>query len=571
MKKASRLFPCILLIFIVMTVSACSSTQAAKGGEALSSSAASQMTEDNSATEPSETESAMHPYLIRSGGYEVEREELFVESESGRIYAVLYRPISENAKMPTVIFSHGYGDTNRGGSQYALALAQQGYLVCCFDFRGGGMSSQSDGSSLDMTIFTEQADLEAILGMLQGRDEVDANNIFLLGNSQGGVISAMTAAAHPDEIAGMVLSSPAFSLVDDAKELFGSTQNIPASYRHMIMTVGREYFASVFDYDIYAAIQGYDGDVLIFHGDLDDLVPISYSEQAVEVLPNAELEILTGEGHMYSGDAVQQTITSMGEFLYEHLNPARGEQSQISAQLPTTGFITEQIFGGADGEIHYSYYLPKIYDESKPYPLMMVMPGYDMMWFGEESSGNNLDWQGFRAWTELSEDLIVVSAQLTDWGEKSARQAIELTEYFLKTFSVDPSRVYAAGYSAGGETMSQAVAMRPDLYAAYLHGASQWDGTYGPVAQNSVAVYLFMAEGDEYYGPERARTAYNNLQEAYADTGWTQEQINRVLRLEIPDNAYFNSRGIYNYHGGANILFEDETILNWIISHSKQK
>ena len=76
--------------------------------------------------------------------------------------------------------------------------------------------------------------------------------------------------------------------------------------------------------------------------------------------------------------------------------------------------------------------------------------------------------------------MIVVSAQLTDWHETSARQAIELTEYFLAHFPVDASRVYAAGYSAGGETMSLAVSMRPDLYAAYLHGASRWMGNTHP-------------------------------------------------------------------------------------------
>ena len=147
-----------------------------------------------------------------------------------------------------------------------------------------------------------------------------------------------------------------------------------------------------------------------------------------------------------------------------------------------TSVIAEQILNGNDGEIHYSYYLPKDYDGSKTYPLVITMPGYGMMWFGEDSSGSNLEWYGFRVWTELSEDVIVVSAQLTDWHETSARQAIELTEYFIANFSVDKSRVYAAGYSAGGETMSQAVSMRPDLYAAYLHGASQWDGIYEPIA-----------------------------------------------------------------------------------------
>lgn len=247
------------------------------------------------------------------------------------------------------------------------------------------------------------------------------------------------------------------------------------------------------------------------------------------------------------------------------VQPSAGEE----APPVKTGFITEQILSGIDGEVHYSYYLPEGYDERKNYPMMVVMPGYDRMWFGEESSGTNLEWNGVLAWTKLDEDMIVVSAQLTDWGEKSARQAVELTNYFIENYSVDSSRIYAAGYSAGGETMSQAVSMRPDLYAAYLHAASQWDGTYKPVVENKVAVYIYMAENDEYYGSKKARDAYNGLHDAYEEIGWSKAQIDEVLQLEIPDNEYFNSRDIYNYHGGANILFNDESILNWILSHSK--
>ncbi len=234
-----------------------------------------------------------------------------------------------------------------------------------------------------------------------------------------------------------------------------------------------------------------------------------------------------------------------------------------------SALVAEQILTGTDGDIHYSYYLPKDFDESKKYPMMVVMPGYDMMWFGADSSGSNLNWRGFLAWTELGEDMIVVSAQLTDWREKSARQAVELTEYFLDNFPVDVNRVYAAGYSAGGETMSQAVSMRPDLYAAYLHGASRWDGAFEPVAENGVAVYIFMAENDEYYGSQKARDAYQGLYEAYRNAEWEQAQIDEVLQIEIPDNEYFNSRGIYNYHGGGNILFQDKSILNWIIEKRK--
>ena len=226
-----------------------------------------------------------------------------------------------------------------------------------------------------------------------------------------------------------------------------------------------------------------------------------------------------------------------------------------------TGLIAEQILDGTEGQIHYSYYLPEDYDASREYPMMVVMPGYDRMWFGEASSGSNLNWSGFRVWTEREEEMIVVSTQLTDWGETSARQAIELTEYFLRNFSVDQSRVYAAGYSAGGETMSRAVSMRPDLYAAYLHGASQWDGTYAPVAENRVAVYIFMAENDEYYGSQRARDAYSGLHEAYQALGLSDREIDRLLQVEIPDNEWFREQGIQgNYHGGGNVLYADGSV-----------
>lgn len=127
--------------------------------------------------------------------------------------------------------------------------------------------------------------------------------------------------------------------------------------------------------------------------------------------------------------------------------------------------------------------------------MMIVMSGYDMMWFGEDFSDANLDWRGFRCWSEQEDDMIVVSAQLT--------------EHFLDDFAVDANRVYAAGYSAGEETMSRAVSMRPDLYAAYLHAASQWDGTYARIAENGVGVYIYIAQNDEYYGSQQAQETYD--------------------------------------------------------------
>ena len=285
---------------------------------------------------------------------------------------------------------------------------------------------------------------------------------------------------------------------------------------------------------------------------------------------SAEKTHYSAEESLASVLEANSTENSTNEISSNFPESETASKSQVHETIQT-GLVREQILNGTEGEIHYSYFLPESYDGSRKFPMMVTMPGYDRMWFGEDSSGNNIDWNGFRTWTELDEEMIVISAQLTDWHEKSARQANELAQYFVDNFAVNENRIYAAGYSAGGETMSQAVALRPELYAAYLHGASQWDGAFVPFAENGIAVYIYMAENDEYYGSQKARDAYAELYNDYRENGFFDEEIGKKLRLEIPDNEYFNSRGIYNYHGGGNIVFDDKNVLNWIISHEKQE
>ena len=84
-----------------------------------------------------------------------------------------------------------------------------------------------------------------------------------------------------------------------------------------------------------------------------------------------------------------------------------------------------------------------------------------------------------------------------------------------------------------------------------------------------MAVYIFMAENDEYYGSQKTRDAYANLHAAYEKAGLTDSEINQLLQLNIPDNAYFNAKGIYNYHGGGSVVFDDENVLNWVLAQRK--
>lgn len=219
--------------------------------------------------------------------------------------------------MPTIIYSHGFGGNYASGEAYAKALAEKGYVVYCFDFCGGG-GNRSDGSPLDMSIFTEQTDLEVVCNMLKKQSFVDAENMFLIGASQGGVVSAITAAKHTDEIRGLVLLYPAFVLIDDAKERFQSVDEIPDKYFHMWMTVGKTYFEKLPDYDVYKDIRAYDKDVLLIHGDADGIVPLSYSEKAVQEYSYAELKVINGAGHGFYGQEKDAAVSYMLDYLDNH-------------------------------------------------------------------------------------------------------------------------------------------------------------------------------------------------------------------------------------------------------------
>lgn len=285
-------------------------------------------------TQKNHTESAVYPSdnLIpdKSAGeneqvsnmntYEFETQELFAKRDDNQIYGVIYIPQNAGEKMPTVIFSHGFGGTYQVGAGYAEALAKKGYVVYCFDFCGGSPGSKSDGSTLEMSIFTEQADLESVIHMIQQQSYVDKENIFLMGSSQGGAVSAITAAANKEKIQGAILLYPAFVLVDNTKEQFASVEDIPDTYYLMWMTVGRAYAEKLLDYDIYEAISAYDKDVLLIHGDADSIVPLSYSQKAVEVYDSARLEILPGAGHGFHGSDAEQTIAWTLEYLESHKN-----------------------------------------------------------------------------------------------------------------------------------------------------------------------------------------------------------------------------------------------------------
>ena len=223
-----------------------------------------------------------------------------------------------------------------------------------------------------------------------------------------------------------------------------------------------------------------------------------------------------------------------------------------------------------EGDIHYNVYIPEDYDGTESYALFMTLPGYQGLYF--QGVGQNVMTEefGFMARDYISK-MIIVAPQLNDWQDTSARQTIALTEYFLDTYNIDRSRVYAEGYSGGGETMSRVMGMRPDLYTAYLQCSSQWDGNYTEVVKARVPVYFAIGEKDEYYGSESSRNAYNAIHKLYEQEGLSNSEIDRLLVLDIKPTSYFSSEGISNQHGYGGYLFvRDKNIMGWLFGQVKK-
>lgn len=253
--------------------------------------------------------------------YSYATQELPTQVDGHAIYGEIYIPDGIEESMPAVIFSHGYGGTHSIGAPYAQALAQKGFVVYCYDFRGGSNSSRSDGSPLEMSVFTEKADLEAVLSLIQSLDYVDRERIFLMGTSQGGMVSAMTGAAHPEEVRGMMLLYPAFCIPENARAQFSTLESVPDQVSFFSwLTVGRRYVEDVWDYDVYADVATYEKNVLILHGDQDGIVDIAFSQRAVEAYPAAELKVIQGAGHGFSGGNFDLAMDYILDYLSNHLS-----------------------------------------------------------------------------------------------------------------------------------------------------------------------------------------------------------------------------------------------------------
>ena len=249
----------------------------------------------------------------------MKHQEFTCKRGSLRLRGSMFRP-AEGERFPIAVVSHEFMANRLFTIRYARLLASLGYAAFCFDFSGGCIVGGSQGRTTDMTVFTEMEDLRAVIAHALAQPYTDSERLLLMGCSQGGLVTALTAAELGKQVEGIILFYPALSIPDDARK--GSmirakfdSQNIPETMRCGPMKLGRDYAASVLELDPFSVISAYRGDVLLVHGNADALVDISYSRRAydayrvaaetalqageIQSMPRIAFHEVDGAGHIF--------------------------------------------------------------------------------------------------------------------------------------------------------------------------------------------------------------------------------------------------------------------------------
>lgn len=214
-----------------------------------------------------------------------------------------YRPNGE--KLPIAIVCHGFMANQQTVRQYARVLAKIGYCAYCFDFCGGSVPplGRSDGATTDMSVLTEVQDVEAVIRYAQSLPYT-SNTLLLMGCSQGGMVSALTAAKHGCSgqaravLPGILHPRRRARGAHDDGALRPSKPAGEDSLR--ADAAGSLLSRSRHTHGRFPRNHAVHRRVLIVHGTADGIVKPDYAKKAAEAYANAELHLIDSGAHGFN-------------------------------------------------------------------------------------------------------------------------------------------------------------------------------------------------------------------------------------------------------------------------------
>jgi predicted peptidase len=154
--------------------------------------------------------------------------------------------------------------------------------------------------------------------------------------------------------------------------------------------------------------------------------------------------------------------------------------------------------------LKYNLYIPKDYDANKSYPLVLFI--HDAGVVGTDPRMTLIQGLGGVIWATRSEqakhECFVLAPQYSTVIVNDNSEAkphldvtVDLVKAIVSQHNIDKNRVYTTGQSMGCMTSIEMMIRNPDLFAAALLVAGQWDATKMSVLTKA-NMWVIVSEGD---------------------------------------------------------------------------
>lgn len=235
--------------------------------------------------------------------------------------------------------------------------------------------------------------------------------------------------------------------------------------------------------------------------------------------------------------------------------------------------------------LRYNLYIPKDYDPSKKYPLVLFM--HDASGANQIDNYTLLQGNGATVWASPLEqkkhpsfvlapqyDEIVVddSFKVTS----SAETTIDLLEALKKEYSIDSDRVYTTGQSMGCMMSYLFLSTYPDEFAAGMLVAGQWDPkVIAPMAKKPLWLITCTGDAKSTAGAAAALKLWSSLGAKIDSASWPLDTTEVARAKEIEDLRrkpatirYSHLQG--GWHNGTwRVAYTFTGIRDWLFEQTK--